>query len=219
MTIFDYLGINGNLRRDHAENICFDLYGEEEKNAGYEKLFQALHMDRKFDIERYLESESYKGTYVIPGDLFAEWHRYSISVAEDEKLKSGFQRPYYWMRGKPLTWEQANDIIQKTHVWEAWDTDPFLAYPDSEGETISLDDMVIGWFVYLQAFPYLDMSIMLTTSHPAIWQWRKRRMKRNVPREDSVFAGIHIYDRRIEILAKEDALCCYRHYETLYGEE
>ena len=105
MTIFDY------LKKNCGVAIYTDEYGNtymETKEWEYEKIISgALEISNKGD-EAFV--------WLIPEEVYEKHSEIEIVIAGDESvnLVRNVRRPYYRMRGVPVTREQAFDIIRRT---------------------------------------------------------------------------------------------------------
>lgn len=100
MNIFEYAK-NGNL-----DDFYYDEYGN-------------IYIDKQyanFTLNNIMEDD-YKGTLYLPKDIYDQYLKYSVKVtASQDEIEnvSGIRRPYYRMRGRSVTKEQAFDIIRRT---------------------------------------------------------------------------------------------------------
>ena len=105
MTIFDY------LKKNCGVAIYTDEYGNtymETKEWEYEKIISgALEISNKGD-DAFV--------WLIPEEVYEKHSEIEIVIAGDESvnLVRNVRRPYYRMRGVPVTREQAFDIIRRT---------------------------------------------------------------------------------------------------------
>lgn len=105
MTIFDY------LKKNCGVTIYTDEYGNaymETKEREYEKIISgAIEISNKADENI---------VWLIPEEVYEKHSEIEIVIAGDESvnLVRNIRRPYYRMRGVPVTREQAFDIIRRT---------------------------------------------------------------------------------------------------------
>ena len=105
MTIFDY------LKKNCEVAIYTDEYGNtymETKEWEYEKIISgALEISNKGD-DAFV--------WLIPEEVYEKHSEIEIAIAGDESVNPvrNVRRPYYRMRGVPVTAEQAFDIIRRT---------------------------------------------------------------------------------------------------------
>lgn len=164
-----------------------------------------------------------------------------IKVAWDEGLdeySSSVRRPGYQMRGKPVTPEQAFEMIRRTDNFFGWETG---AGPDYLG-TINFD----SWWFQGNHFPRgygwcrPDGRIGLdsiTQKYPNAWEfgveWGRLLMafpflelciliwgsNEGVdPHNAGIECGLHIHSGRIELLNPKHAAEVFRCYEERWGE-
>lgn len=104
MTIFDYLDTSEKFYKDETGNVYMDSY----------------------ELQ-YLGciTELGDGTGFIPKDTFDKYCAYSITIAQDQRFNrlNYVRRPYYRMRGKSVTREQAFDIIRRTDDFFSFELD------------------------------------------------------------------------------------------------
>ena len=108
MTIFDYLGLTERCSRNENGDILLDR-----RDLSY-----IVH---QLGCYKYWDDD----TDLIPKEVFDRFCEYSITAAQDERFSEldDVRRPYYRMRGKPVTKEQAFDIIRRTDEFLAQDID------------------------------------------------------------------------------------------------
>lgn len=107
MNIFEFLGVSEAITKDEAGNVYFAIGDCREYNDLQEVVGSDLV---ELDINNYfMTRESY--------EKYAE---YTIEIDEGAKKFDAVRRPYYRMRGKPITEEQAFDIIRRTEVGDHW---------------------------------------------------------------------------------------------------
>ena len=105
MTIFDY------LKKNCEVAIYTDEYGNtymETKEWEYEKIISgAIEISNKADDAI---------VWLIPKEVYEKHSEIEIAIAGDESVNPvrNVRRPYYRMRGVPVTAEQAFDIIRRT---------------------------------------------------------------------------------------------------------
>ena len=105
MTIFDVSGLDKHISMDEGGNAYITI-----DTCGYNK-----------DADTVLKSINgiewiAQNTYLMPKEVYDRYCEYSIEITDDESIYSVecVRRPYYRMRGKKVTHEQAFDIIRKT---------------------------------------------------------------------------------------------------------
>lgn len=106
MTIFDYLGVK------FSEDGFGTVYSTADQISNE---FWNFVFDSRLE-SKGLEQDRENNLIYMPKELFDSYCEYSILVAEDDRFEelSDVRRPYYQMRGKPVTKDQAFDIIRRT---------------------------------------------------------------------------------------------------------
>lgn len=109
MNIFDY--ITKDFSDEEKSNL---LYFDEGGNA---------YFDTKIlfgnDIANMIFGDAlFEGDYIIiEAEKVKRWLEYQIIIDEDVDMPEYVRRPYYRLRGKLVTQEQAFDIIRRTDVY------------------------------------------------------------------------------------------------------
>lgn len=179
MTIFEY------LLGDKIENLSIDEYG----NAFYP--YELLGNDWKvYLIRNYMDE--WGEDYFLEKEKYEQICQYDIKILGGKDYEAWTRRPYYRLRGKTVTRQQAFDIIRRT--------DAFFCFNDIGKElihtyhcnnwiinanhcprgygwvhvdgTIGLNgitgkypkevELVDEWLQLLRAFPFLDLVIAIT---------------------------------------------------------
>ena len=199
MTIFDY------LKKNCGVAIYTDEYGNtymETKEWEYEKIISgALEISNKGD-DAFV--------WLIPEEVYEKHSEIEIVIAGDESvnLVRNVRRPYYRMRGVPVTREQAFDIIRRT--------DRFFDYVSAvcNHKYPTVREFIEEWYKLLYAFPYLDLIIAVTWWNEGPWG------DETVSEEEfckEVAVGIYVHDRKLEILNPSDTIAKYTEYNKCYG--
>lgn len=185
-------------------------------------------------------------SYVIPKDLYEKIINIDISIPTDDDSIRRFEyirRPYYRMRGKSVTSEQAFDIIRKTDNFFRTYIEEISEHPDYVG-CVNFDNWLIdpchfpkgyGWVhtdgtigcnSITQKYPTLDEILVELVNYLV-----------NFPYLDAVFSftdydevlpnegdfidyasvGFYIHDNKIEVLSKEENKAKYIEYSLKYG--
>lgn len=100
MTIFDYIlrDYGGELYKDEYDNAYIAC----SSFVGFEYIKDVIYTDND--------------TYFIPKEIYEKYLNIEIAISDDDSINKIelTRRPYYRMRGKSVTEEQAFDIIRKT---------------------------------------------------------------------------------------------------------
>ncbi len=138
MTIFDY------LKKNCEVAIYTDEYGNtymETKEWEYEKIISgAIEISNKADDAI---------VWLIPKEVYEKHSEIEIAIAGDESVNPvrNVRRPYYRMRGVPVTAEQAFDIIRRTDRFLNFYVSAVRSHEDYIGcvnfETVSFRRIII----------------------------------------------------------------------------
>lgn len=126
MKIFDYL----------IKNFDEILYKDEYGNVYIENNPEARLLAGVMEIDI--------NTYMFPKELYEKYSEIEIIITDDEsvdKIKT-IRRPYYRMRGVPVTSEQAFDIIRRTDNFFYFEIDAINYHDDFLG-SINFDNWLI----------------------------------------------------------------------------
>ena len=163
-----------------------------------------------------------------------------IDEAMDE-YDSVARRPYYRLRGKPVSKEQAFEIIRRTD--SIFQLEIQVPWNSGYVETWHINNW---WFSrnhyptdmveLIQAFPYLDFVLAITTwdelpeemffCNREDWEGddqsyeefeEKRKFERYDGFYDAVDIGFWVHDNTIEILNHKNAVKKYKEYEEKYS--
>lgn len=142
MTIFDYL----------QKNYGAVVYRDEAGNAYIDGL-QEIFLYGAIEAGRDIAADTV--TYMLSKELFEKHSEIEIAITEDESVNAieGVRRPYYRMRGVPVTREQAFDLIRRT--------DNFFS---SEIEAIGNDDEFVECLNF-------DNWLIMKNHYPAGYGW------------------------------------------------
>ena len=126
MTIFDYL----------INNCDGDFYKDEYGNAYLENIPEAELLSRAIWVDI--------NTYMITKELCEKYSDIEIIITDDESVSDiqNVRRPYYRMRGVPVTREQAFDIIRRTDNFFHYEIDAIRYHDDFIGG-INFDNWLI----------------------------------------------------------------------------
>lgn len=238
MTIFDY------LKKNCGVAIYTDEYGNtymETKEWEYEKIISgALEISNKGD-DAFV--------WLIPEEVYEKHSEIEIVIAGDESvnLVRNVRRPYYRMRGVPVTREQAFDIIRRTDRFFDYGSavcnhkdyigcmnfDNWLIqknhYPTGYGWIHA--DGTIGTNATTQKYPtvreFIEEWYKLLYAFPyldliiAVTWWNEGPWGDETVSEEEfckeVAVGIYVHDRKLEILNPSDAIAKYKEYNKRYG--
>ncbi len=211
--------------------------------------------------------------YFMTREAYDRLNQFEILIdrsIDQKKMEEWFGRePFYRLGGKPVTEEQAFDIIRRTdrffgEIPEIYHHEDYVcsiyfdncwiyspekfarsggwAYRDGmighDGilyKNPSLKAIIKDWAKNLIAFPYLDLAIAITGSK---WEWEVEKIIRKLEQQHirgdrsrweikksedcdeafyaSVYWGIWVHDKTLEVLTSGDALAVYKKYASLY---
>ena len=238
MTIFDY------LKKNCGVAIYTDEYGNtymETKEWEYEKIISgALEISNKGD-DAFV--------WLIPKEVYEKHSEIEIVIAGDESvnLVRNVRRPYYRMRGVPVTREQAFDIIRRTdrffdYVSAVCNHKDYIGcmnfdnwliqenhYPTGYGWIHA--DGTIGANAITQKYPtvreFIEEWYKLLYAFPyldliiAVTWWNEGPWGDETVSEEEfckeVAVGIYVHDRKLEILNPSDTIAKYKEYNKHYG--
>lgn len=107
MTIYDALFMSERLYKDEYGNAYFPRLCDSLRDSHYMYYLDCLKGLIQIDND----------TFFLEKELYDKYSEYDIVVTADEESIDSFgyvRRPYFRMRGKPITKEQAFDIIRRT---------------------------------------------------------------------------------------------------------
>ena len=238
MTIFDY------LKKNCGVAIYTDEYGNtymETKEWEYEKIISgALEISNKGD-DAFV--------WLIPEEVYEKHSEIEIVIAGDESvnLVRNVRRPYYRMRGVPVTREQAFDIIRRTdrffdYVSAVCNHKDYIGcmnfdnwliqknhYPTGYGWIHA--DGTIGTNATTQKYPtvreFIEEWYKLLYAFPyldliiAVTWWNEGPWGDETVSEEEfckeVAVGIYVHGRKLEILNPSDTIAKYTEYNKCYG--
>lgn len=238
MTIFDY------LKKNCGVAIYTDEYGNtymETKEWEYEKIISgALEISNKGD-DAFV--------WLIPEEVYEKHSEIEIAIAGDESVNPvrNVRRPYYRMRGVPVTREQAFDIIRRTdrffdYVSAVCNHKDYIGcmnfdnwliqknhYPTGYGWIHA--DGTIGTNATTQKYPtvreFIEEWYKLLYAFPyldliiAVTWWNEEPWGDETVSEEEfckeVAVGIYVHDRKLEILNPSDTIAKYTEYNKCYG--
>lgn len=238
MTIFDYLKKNCGVTiyTDEYENTYMET-----KEWEYEKIISgALEISNKGDDVF---------VWLIPEEVYEKHSEIEIVIAGDESvnLVRNVRRPYYRMRGVPVTREQAFDIIRRTdrffdYVSAVCNHKDYIGcmnfdnwliqenhYPTGYGWIHA--DGTIGANAITQKYPtvreFIEEWYKLLYAFPyldliiAVTWWNEGPWGDETVSEEEfckeVAVGIYVHDRKLEILNPSDTIAKYKEYNKHYG--
>ena len=208
----------------------------------YKKYFIVLNDDYFGTLEEHLNSDI-KGAII--GDVYETIDTSSniVDLAFDEgtlKYFTNTRRPYYQMRGKPITKEQAMEVISRTDNYFRWN-DEYM--PENFIYSTNFDSW---WFDmnhipsnYGWVHPNGNIgSNAITQKYPTLaeyvdeWCWYLKEFPfldliiaitdyneyppDDAKFEDCVTLGIWVHDNKVEFLSPKNALKQYKAYARKY---
>lgn len=219
----------------------------------YKDEYGNVYFDSNYDL-----SDSFKemvdlghNTYFLAKENFDRYAEYEILVTDLNREKASLEklscvrRPYYRMRGRSVTKEQAFEIIRRTDSFfsiymdeigyhedfvHACNFNNWLImrnhYPDGYG-WIHVDGKV-GCNAITQKYPTVEEFckewFFKLKAFPyldlviAVTDWDEEPWSPDEKFEDAVVLGIYVHDKCIEILNKQDTLAKYQEYDEKYGQ-
>lgn len=238
MTIFDY------LKKNCGVAIYTDEYGNtymETKEREYEKIISgAIEISNKAD---------YDIVWLIPKEVYEKHSEIEIVITGDESVNHvrNVRRPYYRMRGVPVTREQAFDIIRRTdNFFREIDSirkkDEFIGCINFDNWLIEKNhlpqgygwihgDGTVGTNSITQKYPTVDEFIVewyqKLLAFPyldliiAVTAWNEGPDFDEVLSEEEfdreIQLGIYVHDRQLEILNRSETIAKYKEYDKRYG--
>lgn len=238
MTIFDY------LKKNCGVAISTDEYGNtymETKEWEYGKMISgAMEISNKADDDI---------VWLIPKEVYEKHSEIEIVIAGDESvnLVRNIRRPYYRMRGVPVTREQAFDIIRRTDNFFR-ETDSIRKREEFIG-CINFDNWLIeknhlpqgyGWIhvdgtvgtnSITQKYPTIDEFVeewyQKLLAFPyldliiAVTAWNEGPDFDEILSEEEfdreIRLGIYVHDRQLKILNRSETIAKYKEYDKRYG--
>ena len=237
MTIFEY------LEKYHGVTVYTDEYG-------------TTYLDGSREIEEMirgivkLDTDPTTGitTYLLPKEVNEKYSGIEIQIADE--IKNGIEyvrRPYYRMRGVPVTHEQAFELIRRTdNFFQEIDSirkkDEFTGcinfdnwlieknhYPQGYGWIHA--DGTVGTNSITQKYPTVDEFVvewyqkLLTFPYLdliiAVTAWNEGPDFDEVLSEEEfdreIRLGIYVHDRQLEILNSPETIAKYKEYDKCYG--
>ena len=238
MTIFDY------LKKNCGVAISTDEYGNtymETKEWEYGKMISgAMEISNKADDDI---------VWLIPKEVYEKHSEIEIVITGDESvnLVRNIRRPYYRMRGVPVTREQAFDIIRRTDNFFR-ETDSIRKREEFIG-CINFDNWLIeknhlpqgyGWIhvdgtvgtnSITQKYPTIDEFVeewyQKLLAFPyldliiAVTAWNEGPDFDEILSEEEfdreIRLGIYVHDRQLKILNRSETIAKYKEYDKRYG--
>lgn len=203
-------------------------------------------IDDKNAVNKYILSKSFSacGTYpYIKSDYLPYLKEIKITFdAGFTAFDSSCRRAEFWLRGKPVTPEQACDIISKIDSAFSNSSDSIGTYfldtkwfskniygwcrPDGRiginGITHKYPNVMeyIEEFVKLICnFPYLDMIFIMWNGDEGGYFRENLGYVMNGNPSRNIDCGIYIHDKQIEFLNPDNAWVIFNKYNNLYGGE
>ncbi len=190
--------------------------------------------------------------FFLTKEEFEKMSEIEILIHDEEADSSYLRRPYYRMRGCPVSEEQAFDIISRC--------DRYLGFSDeiSRGSDLyvgsghfqintmwpsiyprcvsiiapdgrvgvnsitfkypEMSEMIDELYNLVFHFPYLDFVIAMSNTDDFWWENSRREKGLSIKQIDEKFYkiieyGIHVHDKKIEIVGKKEAIKLYKEYE------
>lgn len=238
---------------------CFHIFPNGTVDVDFDLLNEKIGMFLRKDTgpewraeHTSLEAVSVILENVLPCDI---WAKYTVRLEDEElerlrncrlvleeapdKFDSFDKYPYYQMRGKPVTENQAFEVIRRTtysnHFSNNWFErhHPYgWAHPSgligSNGymrRYPTFPELLEELLGYQNAFPFLDFAAAIAweSDNPRYEDLGSARRKDELYKKqqsflDNVWYGIRLDGSTIEFLGKERAVETYQKYEALYGD-
>jgi len=171
---------------------------------------------------------------VLPPQISGErWKRWWHNFGH-----SDVRRPYYLLRGKPVTREQAfemcywwNNNTDWYHPWRIVMTYDILDISGNVGvngllgKNLERCAVIETLFELVEKFPFLEFSIAIM-NHEEIpnGMWDAPLEEEHYTFEypmgaEDVDYGVHVTKERIEVLEPDKAMACLQRYESFYTPE
>lgn len=237
MTIFEY------LEKYYDATVYTDEYGN-------------TYLDGSHEAERFihgaveLDTDPTTGitTYLLPQEVNEKYSGIEIRIADE--IKNGVEyvrRPYYRMRGVPVTREQAFELIRRTdNFFREIDSirkkDEFIGCINFDNWLIEKNhlpqgygwihvDGTVGTNSITQKYPKIDEFVeewyQKLLAFPcldliiAVTAWNEGPDFDEVLSEEEfdreIRLGIYVHDSQLEILNKRDTIVKYKEYDERYG--
>lgn len=228
MNIFDY------MLQKHEGSITFDEYG----NAYFEG--DVISRVALFEDAVWLDY----GIYMIEKEDYEKYSGVDISVGDEGELFD-VRRPYYQMRGKPVSEEQAFDIIRRTDNFFALYIDNIKEHEDFV-RCINFDNWLImknhismGWVHadgtigvngMTQKYPELEVILIEWVRFLTCFPYLDLVIGVTLCDEgldwygeSEIFEkvltfGMYVHDNTIEVLNVPNTLKKYKEYDKAYGQ-
>lgn len=236
MTIFEY------LEKYHGTTVYTDEYGNTylDGSREIEEIIRGI-------VEMDTDPTTGITTYLLPQEVNEKYSGIEIRIADE--IKNGVEyvrRPYYRMRGVPVTREQAFELIRRTdNFFREIDC---IRKKDEFIGCINFDNWLIEKNHYPQGYGWIhaDGTVGtngITQKHPTIdefvVEWYQKLLAfpylnliiavtawNEGPDFDEVLEfdrevqlGIYVHDRQLEILNKWDTMAKYKEYDERYGTQ
>ena len=236
MTIFEY------LEKYHGTTVYTDEYGNTylDGSREIEEIIRGI-------VEMDTDPTTGITTYLLPQEVNEKYSGIEIRIADE--IKNGVEyvrRPYYRMRGVPVTREQAFELIRRTdNFFREIDC---IRKKDEFIGCINFDNWLIEKNHYPQGYGWIhaDGTVGtngITQKHPTIdefvVEWYQKFLAfpylnliiavtawNEGPDFDEVLEfdrevqlGIYVHDRQLEILNKWDTMAKYKEYDERYGTQ
>lgn len=237
MTIFEY------LEKYHGTTVYTDEYGN-------------TYLDSSREIEEIirgivkLDTDPTTGitTYLLPKEVSEKYSEIEIRIADE--IKNGIEyvrRPYYRMRGVPVTHEQAFELIRRTdNFFREIDSirkkDEFIGCINFDNWLIEKNhlpqgygwihvDGTVGTNSITQKYPTIDEFVVewyqKLLAFPyldliiAVTAWNEGPDFDEVLSEQEfdreIELGIYVHDKQLEILNSPETIAKYKEYDKCYG--
>lgn len=150
MTIFEYGGLDKYISKDETGNVYITVNRH----------------DADFDIKASTVMDSIKdlqwideNTYFLAKEDYEKYCSYSIEITDDEDIYAVTctRRPYYRMRGKNVTREQAFDIIKRTDNFFGWELEDISHCEDFVG-SLNFDNWLINKNHYPEGYGWIHVD-------------------------------------------------------------
>jgi hypothetical protein len=229
--------------------ITFDDCGNVYINGDYDT---RKYLDMVIPDNYYYDSNS-RCEYFITKEEYDSLSKIDINVTLFADYKAAFKeldlsfprRPYYRMRGRSITRQQAFEIIRRTDRFFDFYIEPIAEHTDYLG-CYNFDNWIIqknhlpqgyGWVHADGNIGANAITQKFPTTMEIIVEWFIKlrhfpfldfvvaitRCDEHIPDdegytfESEVLMGIHVHDNKIEVLDRNEALIRYKEYDEKYG--
>ena len=237
MTIFEYLG------KYHGATVYTDEYGNTCLD-GSPEIGEIIRGVVKLDADPTTGIM----TYLLPKEVNEKYSEIEIQIADE--IKNGVEyvrRPYYRMRGVPVTREQAFELIRRTdNFFREIDS---ITKREEFTDCINFDNWLIEKNHYPQGYGWIHVDGTvgtngITQKYPTVdefvVEWYQKLLAfpyldliiavtawNEGPDFDEILSeeefdreialGIYVHDRQLGILNRPETIAKYKEYDKRYG--